>query len=186
MSVVGRPLVIPNRRLKSINITSLVYSNFTLLRSLSFQSFLSFSHRCLLRHRCFHRSHQFYTFFLLFSHTQMAKTSKTMPQKEKASSSSSRPADYKTPIEPAPHEYVPSPCILKTDFKVDNPSSVPGRCEHVSMYMCSITKGHVDAMKEDYKFGPEVVVRIPTPEESITTYAKGFLSVYLPLHAGSR
>ncbi|XP_070054307.1 uncharacterized protein [Nicotiana tomentosiformis] len=62
----------------------------------------------------------------------MAKASKTVPQKEKASSSSSRPAGDKTPVEPLPHEYVPGPCILKSDFKIENPSSVPGRCEHVS------------------------------------------------------
>nr|XP_016477507.1 PREDICTED: golgin subfamily A member 8H-like [Nicotiana tabacum] len=55
----------------------------------------------------------------------MAKTSKTVPQKEKASSS--RPSGDKAPAEPLPHEYVPGPYILKTYFKVENPSSVSGR-----------------------------------------------------------
>jgi len=81
-------------------------------------------------------------------------------------------------VEPLPHEYVPGPCTLKSDFKVENPSSIPGRCEHVSMYMCSITKSHLEAMKRDCNWGPEVVVQIPAPEESITAYVEGFLSVY--------
>ncbi|XP_070056871.1 uncharacterized protein [Nicotiana tomentosiformis] len=54
----------------------------------------------------------------------MAKTLKTVPQKEKASSS--RPSGDKAPVEPSIHDYVPGPCTLKIDFKVDNPSSVPG------------------------------------------------------------
>lgn len=108
----------------------------------------------------------------------MAKTSKTVPQKEKASSSSSRPSDGKAPAEPLPHEYVPGPCILKSDFKVKNPSSIPGRCEHVSMYMCSITEGHLEAVKRDCNWGPKVEVHIPAPEEGITAYVEGFLSVY--------
>ncbi|XP_070052694.1 uncharacterized protein [Nicotiana tomentosiformis] len=56
----------------------------------------------------------------------MAKTSKAVPQKEKASSS--RPSGDKAPVEPPPYEYVPGPCTLKIYFKVENPSSVPGRC----------------------------------------------------------
>ncbi|XP_070046741.1 uncharacterized protein [Nicotiana tomentosiformis] len=43
----------------------------------------------------------------------MAKTSKTVPQKEKASCSSSRPSGDKAPLEPLPHEYVPGPCLTK-------------------------------------------------------------------------
>ncbi|XP_070042498.1 protein WEAK CHLOROPLAST MOVEMENT UNDER BLUE LIGHT 1-like [Nicotiana tomentosiformis] len=53
----------------------------------------------------------------------MAKTSKTVPQKEKASFS--RPSGDKTLVEPSIHDYVPGPCTLKIDFKVENPSSVP-------------------------------------------------------------
>ncbi|XP_070035092.1 uncharacterized protein [Nicotiana tomentosiformis] len=56
----------------------------------------------------------------------MAKISKIVPQKEKASSS--RPSGDKAPVEPPLHEYVPGRCILKIDFKVENPSSVPGLC----------------------------------------------------------
>ncbi|XP_070045790.1 uncharacterized protein [Nicotiana tomentosiformis] len=41
----------------------------------------------------------------------MAKTSKTIPQKEKASSS--RSSGNKAPVEPPPHEYVPGPCVTK-------------------------------------------------------------------------
>nr|XP_009793907.1 PREDICTED: eukaryotic translation initiation factor 5B-like [Nicotiana sylvestris] len=43
----------------------------------------------------------------------MAKTSKTDPQKEKASSSSSWLAGDKTPVEPLPHEYVPGPSVAR-------------------------------------------------------------------------
>ncbi|XP_070050943.1 uncharacterized protein [Nicotiana tomentosiformis] len=43
----------------------------------------------------------------------MAKTSKTVPQKEKASCSSSRPSGGKALVEPLPHEYVPGPCLTK-------------------------------------------------------------------------
>ncbi|XP_070034853.1 uncharacterized protein [Nicotiana tomentosiformis] len=56
----------------------------------------------------------------------MAKTSKTIPQKEKASSS--QPAADKIPVEPRPEEYVPGAFVLISDFKVDKGSSVPGRC----------------------------------------------------------
>ncbi|XP_070050875.1 uncharacterized protein [Nicotiana tomentosiformis] len=77
----------------------------------------------------------------------MEKTSKTVPQKEKASFS--RPSGDKTPVEPSIHNYVPGPCTLKIDFKVENPSSVPGRCEHVSTYMCSITEDHLEAVRKD-------------------------------------
>ncbi|XP_070013180.1 protein pxr1-like [Nicotiana sylvestris] len=55
----------------------------------------------------------------------MAKTSKTIPQKEKASSSSSRQDGDKAS---ALHEFVPSPCVTKNDFKVENPPSIPSRC----------------------------------------------------------
>ncbi|XP_070036447.1 uncharacterized protein [Nicotiana tomentosiformis] len=47
----------------------------------------------------------------------MAKTSQTVPQKEKASSSQCV-AD-ETPVEPRPEECVPGTCVLTSDFKVD-------------------------------------------------------------------
>ncbi|XP_070045474.1 uncharacterized protein [Nicotiana tomentosiformis] len=47
----------------------------------------------------------------------MEKTSKTVPQKEKAYCSSSRSSGGKAPVKPLPHEYVPGPCTLKSDFK---------------------------------------------------------------------
>ncbi|XP_070050338.1 uncharacterized protein [Nicotiana tomentosiformis] len=59
----------------------------------------------------------------------MAKTSQTVPQKEKASSSQCV-AD-ETPAEPRPEECVPGACVLTSDFKVDKGSSVLGRCEPV-------------------------------------------------------
>ncbi|XP_070050430.1 uncharacterized protein [Nicotiana tomentosiformis] len=43
----------------------------------------------------------------------MAKTSKTVPQKEKASFSSSRSSGGKAPVEPLPHEYFPGLCLTK-------------------------------------------------------------------------
>ncbi|XP_070053368.1 uncharacterized protein [Nicotiana tomentosiformis] len=101
----------------------------------------------------------------------MTKTLKTVPQKEKASSS--RPSDDKAPVEPSVLDYVPGPCTLKIDFKVENPSSVPGRCEHVSMYMCSITEGHLEAVNKDCNWGSEVVLQIPSPEKSVITHVEG-------------
>ncbi|XP_070034552.1 uncharacterized protein [Nicotiana tomentosiformis] len=56
----------------------------------------------------------------------MAKTSQTIPQKEKASSSQCAADD--TPIEPRPEECVPGACVLTYDFKVDKGSPVLGRC----------------------------------------------------------
>ncbi|XP_070047381.1 uncharacterized protein [Nicotiana tomentosiformis] len=96
----------------------------------------------------------------------MAKNSKTVPQKEKASSS--RPSDDKAPVEPSVHEYVPGPCTLKTDFKMENPSSILGRCEHVSMYTCSIMEDHLEAVRKDCNWGSEVVLQIPSSDESVT------------------
>ncbi|XP_070050126.1 uncharacterized protein [Nicotiana tomentosiformis] len=56
----------------------------------------------------------------------MVKTSKTVPQKEKASSS--QPTVDKTLVEPRSEECVPGACVFTSDFKVDKVSSVPGRC----------------------------------------------------------
>ncbi|XP_070056701.1 uncharacterized protein [Nicotiana tomentosiformis] len=53
----------------------------------------------------------------------MAKTSKTLPLEEKASSS--QPAGDKTPVEPRIEECIPEPCELTSDFKVEKPSSFP-------------------------------------------------------------
>ncbi|XP_070053408.1 uncharacterized protein [Nicotiana tomentosiformis] len=53
----------------------------------------------------------------------MAKTSKTVPQKEAASSSQS--AGGKTPVEPRIEECIPGGCALNSDFKTDKASSVP-------------------------------------------------------------
>ncbi|XP_070032886.1 uncharacterized protein [Nicotiana tomentosiformis] len=75
----------------------------------------------------------------------MAKTSKTVPQKEKASSS--RSSGDKAPIEPPTYEYVPGPCTLKIDFKVENPSSVLGQCEHVSMFRVDLILCEVELQK---------------------------------------
>ncbi|XP_070056676.1 uncharacterized protein [Nicotiana tomentosiformis] len=77
----------------------------------------------------------------------MAKTSKTVPQKEKASSS--QPDADKTLVEPRPEECVPGACVLTSDFKIDKGSSVPGRCVPVSRYMCSITEGHLEQIRKD-------------------------------------
>jgi len=113
----------------------------------------------------------------------MAKTSKTVPQEEKASSS--RPAGDKTPVEPRIEECIPGPCELTSDFKVEKPSSVPGRCEPMSRYICSISEGDLEQVKKDCHWENKEVV-IPTPEEDITTHVKGFLSVYTyPFTLGS-
>ncbi|XP_070020073.1 uncharacterized protein [Nicotiana sylvestris] len=56
----------------------------------------------------------------------MVKTSKIVPQKEKASSSSTSRSSVDKAL--ALHEIVPVTCVLKKDFNVENPPAVPGRC----------------------------------------------------------
>ena len=113
---------------------------------------------------------------IFFAHkNEMAKTSKTVPQKEVASSS--RPAGEKPVVEPRPEELIPGVCVIDSDFKVEKPSSVIGRCESISRYMCSIPKNFLDQVKKDCNWGDKEVV-IPAPEEAITTHVEGFLSVY--------
>ena len=75
------------------------------------------------------------------------------------------------PVEPRLEECVPGGCALNSDFKTDKASSIPGRCEPVSRYICSITEGYLKQVKKDCNWeGKEVV--IPTPEEDITTDRK--------------
>jgi len=62
-------------------------------------------------------------------------------------------------------------------FKIDKSSPVPGRCEPVSRYMCSITEGYLKQVRKDCNWENKEVI-IPAPEEDITTHVKGFLSVY--------
>ncbi|XP_070039441.1 uncharacterized protein [Nicotiana tomentosiformis] len=64
---------------------------------------------------------------LLQTYTKMAKTSKTVPHKEAASSS--QPADGKMPVELRLEECIPGGCALNSDFKTNKASSIPGRCE---------------------------------------------------------
>ncbi|XP_070035233.1 uncharacterized protein [Nicotiana tomentosiformis] len=104
----------------------------------------------------------------------MAKTSKNISQKEKASSSQST-AD-KTPVEPRPKKCVPGACVLTSDFKVNKGSPVPGRFEPVSRYMCSIIEEHLEQIRKDCNWENKEVV-IPSPEEDITTHVKGFLGL---------
>ncbi|XP_019228013.1 PREDICTED: uncharacterized protein LOC109209240 [Nicotiana attenuata] len=69
----------------------------------------------------------------------MAKTSRTVPKKDRASSSSaSRPA--KPVVPPTLEEITPGNCIIKKDFSIENPPDVAGRCEHVSRYISLITE----------------------------------------------
>ncbi|XP_070054483.1 uncharacterized protein [Nicotiana tomentosiformis] len=86
----------------------------------------------------------------------MAKTSKTVPQKENASSS--RPAGDKTPAELRPEECVPGRYVLTSNFMIDKPSSIFGLCEPVSMYICSITEGYLKQVKKDC-LGKDAVMR---------------------------
>lgn len=105
----------------------------------------------------------------------MAKTSQTIPQKEKASSSQC--AADKTPAKPRSEECVLGACVLTSDFKVDKGSSVPGRCEPVSRYICSITEKHLKQLKKDCNWDKKEIM-IPSSDEDITSYVKGFLNVY--------
>lgn len=158
-----------NRRLKSINtdfpIDFKLYSapnSSQIFRRSNLSCFLPFfrqSHSCSPP--------------LLFA--TVAKTFKVVPQKEKASSSKS--VGDKTPVEPLVEECVPGPCELTSDFNVDRPSSIPGRCKPMSCYICSICENALERVKRDCNWeGKEVVV--PSPDEDITTHVKGFLSVF--------
>ncbi|XP_016441134.1 uncharacterized protein LOC107766799 [Nicotiana tabacum] len=116
-----------------------------------------------------------YQIFLTFFKSKMVKTSKTVPPKEKAFSSQS--ATDKTPVDPRPEECAPAACVLTSDFKLDKGSPVPGRCEPVSRYICSITREHIERIKKDCNWENKEVV-VSSPEEDITTHVKGFLRVY--------
>ncbi|XP_019251391.1 PREDICTED: uncharacterized protein LOC109230337 [Nicotiana attenuata] len=96
----------------------------------------------------------------------MAKTSKIIPQKEKASSS--RPADDKMPVEPRIEECGPGVCDLTSDFKIEKPSSFPGRCEPIYRYICSITEGDLKQVKKDCHWEglrDNAVISLPPPGE---------------------
>nr|XP_009789492.1 PREDICTED: uncharacterized protein LOC104237107 [Nicotiana sylvestris] len=129
----------------------------------------------ILVKRSIHQKISNFTSFRFLQPKSIAKTSKTVPQKEKSSYSSSWSAGDKAP---ALHEIVPGPCVPKNDFKVENTPLIPGRCEHVSRYICSITEKYLEAMKRDYDWGDKVVVQIPFLDDSITTHVEGFISVY--------
>lgn len=108
----------------------------------------------------------------------MAKISKTVPQKEKVSSSSiSQSAGNKAM---SLHEIIPTTCVLKKDFDVENPPTVPGRCEHASRYICTINEKHLEVLRKECGWGDEVTKQIPAPNESIT--CGGFFKcLHLPL-----
>ncbi|XP_070057878.1 protein CROWDED NUCLEI 1-like [Nicotiana tomentosiformis] len=105
----------------------------------------------------------------------MSKISKTVHQKEAASSS--RPAGEKPVVEPCLEELVPGECVIDSDFKVEKPSSVAGRYEPVSRYICSIPQSLLVLVKKDCAWENKEVL-IPAPEEVITTHVEGYLSVY--------
>ncbi|XP_070022491.1 uncharacterized protein [Nicotiana sylvestris] len=104
----------------------------------------------------------------------MAKTSKTVLQKEKVSSSSSRSAGDKMPVEPLPHEYVPGPCVLKSKFKVENPPSILGQCLEDVAEMRSALPGEEVAPKlaKDKKRRRASSSDTPKPKKSKTCKSK--------------
>nr|XP_009791836.1 PREDICTED: uncharacterized protein LOC104238999 [Nicotiana sylvestris] len=78
----------------------------------------------------------------------MAKTSKTVPKKDKTSSSSaSRPA--KPVVPPTLEKITPGPCIIKKDFSVENPPDFPGQGEHASRYISLISKKLIKDVRRD-------------------------------------
>ncbi|XP_070034769.1 uncharacterized protein [Nicotiana tomentosiformis] len=100
----------------------------------------------------------------------MAKTSKMVPQKEAASSS--QPTGGKTLVEPCLEECIPGGCALNSDFKIDKASSIPGRCERMSRYICSITEGYLKQIKKDCNWegmGKDTVMRPTSGEEETST-----------------
>lgn len=105
----------------------------------------------------------------------MVKMSKSMPQKEKTSSS--KPADKQTAVEPCTEEFFTPSCVLEFDFKVEKTSLVLGWCEPISRYMCTILSAFLSQVKKECNWVDKHVV-MPSPEESITMHVEGFLSVY--------
>ena len=73
--------------------------------------------------------------------------------------------------------FIPGGCPVNADFKVEKPSSVIGRCEEVSRYICSITEDILSEVKKDCNWVDKHVV-VPEPDEAITTQVEGFLSIY--------
>lgn len=122
-----------------------------------------------------HNSHTAYNPNSLFLWSSMEKTSKTVPQKEAAFSS--RPVSGEYAAEPHLKEFILVGCSTVIDFKVEKPSSIPGRCKPISRYQCTITEKILDKVKLECNWGKKHVV-VPSPEESITTHVEGFLSVY--------
>lgn len=106
----------------------------------------------------------------------MDKTSKTIPHKKTASSSKFA-AGAATAVEQPLADFVSMKCATTTDFKVENTSSTQDRCEAVSRYMCTITERLLEKVKKECNWVDNDVV-VPSPEESITTYKEGYLSVY--------
>ncbi|XP_070019328.1 uncharacterized protein [Nicotiana sylvestris] len=96
----------------------------------------------------------------------MEKISKTVPQKEVASSS--RSVGDGTAVEHHLEEFVLTKCPTVVDFKTEKTSSVPGRCEPVSRYICTITDNLLTQVKEDCNWVDKHMV-VPLPEDSITT-----------------
>lgn len=101
----------------------------------------------------------------------MAKTSKTIPQKEVASSS--QPAADVVTTEYPLEDFVPEGYPIVTNFKIEKTSSILGRCEPVSSYIYIITDYFLPKVKEDCNWVDKHVV-VPSPEESITTHVKVF------------
>jgi len=127
----------------------------------------------------------------------MAKTFKSFPQQVASSSSQltaeieeitpdvvvlERSAPGATTDEPAAEPplkiFVSGGCSIVDDFKVEKPSSVQGRGESVSRYICSITEDILPVVREDCNWvGKNVVV--PGPTDAITTHVEGYLCIYI-------
>ncbi|XP_070025187.1 uncharacterized protein [Nicotiana sylvestris] len=95
----------------------------------------------------------------------MDKTFKTVPQKEKTSSSS-WPARGRTVVPPRIEECIPEPYEITSDFKIDKPASIPDRCEPMSRYIFLITKDELEQEKK-IAIGRIRTLRSPPPKRTL-------------------
>ncbi|XP_070029491.1 uncharacterized protein [Nicotiana sylvestris] len=90
----------------------------------------------------------------------MAKTSKTVPQKEEAPSSSCS-SKSKEVVPPSVEEYVPGPFDTSSDLKIEKPSSVPGLEEVVLIRPPPPSEEETQKPSKDRKRKKEMLAESP-------------------------
>lgn len=168
MSVDGRPLPVLNHRLQLINVSFFIFqtllTNF-LPKIFAFYRFSSLSLFVFPQNTKYPNLCSF-----LFTKIKWTKHLKPFHIKKKFQPAGEQPA-----TEPRLEEFFHPSYVLDSDFKVGKTPSVPGRCETMSRYICTITGDLLYQVKKDCNWVNKHMV-VPSPEESVTTYVEGFLS----------